>query len=646
MKFHAAYFFLRVILLVMSSATALAVDLSSVAESKEWKSLLFVTEYHFLNLQSRADSEKFFLTPNGKKNILSELEAAVVAVENEKLPLNDSSFSCRFPARAEFIRKNIFNQKRIDESGCLKLLAWRERISAESVTLVFSSYFLGNPSSTFGHTLLRINNSGKNKTIRRELLSYGINYGANAWTKNPLFYSLYGLFGVFQGNFSAIPYYYKVREYNDYESRDLWEYDLDLTPDEVFRVVDVIWEQGENYFDYFFLSENCGYYIGALVEAAAPRFQLTEKFRKWVIPSDTVVQFQKSGAIKSRKVRTSIYNQFAQRLGQLNSEQENILIDLHEMAENLKDQNKELNQLDWPQSFEKTDDQSKAQILDAELDYYDYIHSKELLEKPDFENTTKKQLLIRRSQLPVAQSLPVQDVTLSAPENAHGSYRWQIAALKTTDRNNISNESNSLLLAGRFAFHDLEDPKQGYPDDSHIEVMNLKLHYDLNSDHSEKLKLYEMKIAEIGSYPNWNRWANKKSNDVSFGLFRETNFICDDCLTGQFRFAYGISKVFSKFRFSILAQAKYMYGEFNLNHHNGWNYFGLGPRFIMQYDYNSDYQMRFETQHQTISTAENKLWSADIVFRRNFFNEYAIELGASTNEIQNIFNASVYSFTF
>ena len=25
-----------------------------------------------------------------------------------------------------------------------------------------------------------------------------------------------------------MPYYYKVREYNDYESRDLWEYELEL----------------------------------------------------------------------------------------------------------------------------------------------------------------------------------------------------------------------------------------------------------------------------------------------------------------------------------------------------------------------------------------------------------------------------------
>ena len=115
---------------------------------------------------------------------------------------------------------------------------------------------------------------------------------------------------------------------------------------------------------------------------------------------------------------------------------------------------------------------------------------------------------------------------------------------------------------------------------------------------------------------------------------------------GYFNFAYGLSKVVSDFRFSLLAQSKYLYADFNSNNRNGWNYFGLGPRFIMQYDYNSDYQMRFETGHQTISTSENKLWSADVVFRRNFFNEYAIELGASTNEIQNVFNASVYSFTF
>ncbi len=636
MRTHATYFIFS--LAFIMSVNAFPSNLKLIAESKAWKSMLYANEYSLFNLQSRSDSKKFFISPNGKTDILAELQASVVAIQNEGTVLSDTDFSCRFPARSAFIRKNILDIKEVDESGCAKLLAWREKISAESVTLVFSSYYLGNPSSTFGHTLLRINNSGKNKTIRRELLSYGINYGANPWTHNPLIYSFYGLFGFFPGNFIPIPYYYKVREYNDFESRDLWEYDLQLTAEETFRLVDLLWEQGDNFNDYYFLTENCGYYIAALVEAAAPRYEILSGLRKWVIPSDTIIQFQKSGAVRSRKWRPSIYNQFKSRLELLHFDQQEIVFDIFEMAENKKNA--------WPKKFDQLNVNDQSTVLDASLDYYDFKHNKELADDNSLENVTKRQLLIKRSSLPVGLPISEKNLETLAPENAHGSFRWQISGLNTSDKKNSKNKSESLIFGARFAFHDLEDPLDGYPDGAQIEMFNFKVKYLLNTESLEKLNLQEIKVFHVGAFPDFDRWTGKKSYDLSLGVFREINNLCIDCLTGQLNFSYGFSKVFSKFRFSILTKAKYMYGDFNSDHHNGWNYFGLGPRFIMQYDCSSDYQMRVEAQHQSVSTAEYKLWTTDLIFRRNFLNQYAIELGASTNEVQNVYNATIYYFTF
>jgi hypothetical protein len=34
------------------------------------------------------------------------------------------------------------------------------------------------------------------------------------------------------GEYSLMPYYRKVKEYGDFESRDLWEYELNLSPEE------------------------------------------------------------------------------------------------------------------------------------------------------------------------------------------------------------------------------------------------------------------------------------------------------------------------------------------------------------------------------------------------------------------------------
>ncbi|HEY5678025.1 MAG TPA: DUF4105 domain-containing protein, partial [Myxococcales bacterium] len=111
------------------------------------------------------------------------------------------------------------------------------------MTLVFSSYYLNNPASAFGHTFLRLNKAAAAQSGRRfELVDSGIDYAATADTHNAILYAFKGLTGLFQGHWNNYPYFYKVREYADYESRDLWEYDLDLTPQETARLVAHLWE--------------------------------------------------------------------------------------------------------------------------------------------------------------------------------------------------------------------------------------------------------------------------------------------------------------------------------------------------------------------------------------------------------------------
>ena len=61
-------------------------------------------------------------------------------------------------------------------------------------------------------------------------------------TSNGFAYAVKGIFGLYKGYYSILPYYVKVREYNDLERRDVWEYTLNLTPPEVVRMFRHIWE--------------------------------------------------------------------------------------------------------------------------------------------------------------------------------------------------------------------------------------------------------------------------------------------------------------------------------------------------------------------------------------------------------------------
>src|SRR6185503_11289882 len=99
---------------------------------------------------------------------------------------------------------------------------------------------------------------------------------------------LKGLTGGFPGRFYVMPYYVKVQEYSNIESRDLWEYQLALSPEQVRRLVMHAWETRSTHFDYFFFTRNCSYYLLTLLEAAAPELHLIDQFPGHVIPSDTV----------------------------------------------------------------------------------------------------------------------------------------------------------------------------------------------------------------------------------------------------------------------------------------------------------------------------------------------------------------------
>ena len=84
------------------------------------------------------------------------------------------------------------------------------------------------------------------------------------------------------------PYYDTIKRYGDWESRDIWEYQLALDPDAVDLLLAHLWELRGVEFDYYFFDENCSYQILALIDAARPDLRLHEQFRGWVIPADTV----------------------------------------------------------------------------------------------------------------------------------------------------------------------------------------------------------------------------------------------------------------------------------------------------------------------------------------------------------------------
>ncbi len=133
---------------------------------------------------------------------------------------------------------------------CNELENFLKALSPRSATLVFPTAYMNSPASMFGHTLIRIDGDYQSR-----LISYAINYAANTGDEGGISYLIKGLFGYFKGYFSILPYYEKIEEYNDLDMRDMWEYELNLSEDEVRRMVLHIWELKDIYSYYYFFDE-------------------------------------------------------------------------------------------------------------------------------------------------------------------------------------------------------------------------------------------------------------------------------------------------------------------------------------------------------------------------------------------------------
>ncbi|HAU15905.1 MAG TPA: hypothetical protein DCS92_19455, partial [Gammaproteobacteria bacterium] len=107
------------------------------------------------------------------------------------------------------------------------------------------------------------------------------------------------------------------KEYSRIENRDLWEYNLNLTPAETRTMISHLWELRDVIFDYYFFDENCSYRLLELLEVARPGTSLRDEFGARAIPIDTVRAVIDGGFVASVTYRPSVATQLEHDVNQL-----------------------------------------------------------------------------------------------------------------------------------------------------------------------------------------------------------------------------------------------------------------------------------------------------------------------------------------
>ena len=497
-------------------------------EEQQWLRLGQYKKQWFGGYRSATDSEKFFLHPEGETRPDLELLATLQSLlDNTRLiQSRDGRFSepvaCVFPARKIWLEKKIGFL--LPSPDCERFERFREVLQPQSLTYVFSSYYLNNPASAFGHTFLRINKSPASQDGQRyELADYGVGYAAVQISDNPLVYSFLGVSGLMPGAFDINPYYFKVREYNDFESRDLWEYDLNLSSDEVEMVVATIWELIDINFNYHYFSENCSYRILSILETAKPSLDLTSQLKSQVMPADTVQTLNENPSLISRiSYRPSVRATFEHRYKSLTEEEQNRLRKFS--------RNERLTEL-----TEGLPEVSKKNVLDTAIDYLDYRYPKEILRK-EGKYSFKKEVLAERASLKITSDfLTVPPPLVEAPHEAHGSRRW---GLGQRERNNQS----SFLFEAKLSLHDLLDPKYGYPPTAQITMGHLGLSW---AEQTNELTLDKFIVYEVISLAPLDDFKDASSWRLKFAIERGYESNCSgQCRWIELSGGSGLTKTF------------------------------------------------------------------------------------------------------
>jgi len=452
-----------------------------LSETRYWHLLM-----HAPSGESEIDDPAFFLLPEGKANLSFELDATVRRFNDDTNRSNESVF-CRFPARRAWLEQELNTS--FGEGECSEYEALVMKMDPQKVTLVFPSAHINSPASMFGHTFLRIDSSMESK-----LMSYAINYAAHTDDTNGLLFAYKGLFGGYYGYYSMLPYYEKLKEYRDSESRDVWEYDLNLTRDEVMAMVRHIWELQRMNSWYYFFDENCSYHILWLTEIARPSVRLRDHFFYYVIPPETVRAFEEEGLVTTKHFRPS------KRTKLLAYERVLSPQGIH-ATRALSEGKTDVNQV-----LSDVKDRRFTLEAAAELVEYNFIEGK--LSKEVYAQRYHA-LLSQRAALGEGKALPMPDK--SDPDTAHHASRIQIAQGWYEKR-------SPLLIGWRPAFHDLDEDDTGHLLGAQIEFLDTVIGLERDNVSLEKLTVLSLaSIAPVSHFFKPFSWRMKSGWDREYG---------------------------------------------------------------------------------------------------------------------------------
>ncbi|MDQ7771947.1 MAG: DUF4105 domain-containing protein [Elusimicrobiales bacterium] len=460
-------------------------------EDPYWLKLLYYEDGLLGGRRSPCTNPRFFLHKWGHINPRLELEAAIDGFFYEGEA--DDSPACAFPERYRWLREALRVGGEFPPPRCAKFEDWKAVLDPEKVTLLFAAGYLNNPSTLYGHTFLRLHKRGGEGA---DLLDYTINYAATTDAKGGFLYAVKGLIGAYPGQFSTIPYYLKIQEYRNIENRDLWEFPLNLSGEEIDRLLRHCWELGKASFPYLFFTRNCSWQLMPLLDIVKPELDLARRFNFWVIPSDTARAAIAASSPAEPGWRPSLWKTVEWKRSRLSPSQRASVLELAR-----GDQRAELDRL------APVHPALKAPVLELAADYLSWRYHARKIDQKELDGRTDP-ILAARAALGTQDTFPGAPARPPSIMASHESMRLGAGLVS-------HGKGPAYELQARFALQDLLDDPEGYLPDAALEMGSLKLRYDRNYGRGF---VQQGRLVQVMSLNPWDDWVRRQSWSVSAGL--------------------------------------------------------------------------------------------------------------------------------
>ena len=433
-----------------------------LARDPAWRALLYYEGdrggLRSSSPRSEIENPAFFLSARGSTDATAELVETIRGLLAPPPVDPDQHARCRYPARANWLIDRLPGLKlALSDVDCPALRAWSEGGRIRSISLVFASGYFANPASFYGHLLLKFNREGESGP--ESLLDPSLNYGAILPEReNGLLYVFRGLAGGYQAAFSHERFYQYDHLYADEQLRDLWEYELALSSDEVERIVNRSWELLGARFGYRFLDRNCATQMARLLESVVGEPLLEP--RPWDIPVTIfhrLASIERNGEPLVRNVRRlpSRQRQLHARVAELSAREQSLARTFVRTQPDFGDER-----------YRALPEERKVLIAETLLDYYAF----RLASDPSEDRFEGDRLTALRERLRLpAGSRSTTSRSEAPPHQAQPPGLLRISPFYNQAR------GGGLELRLRAAYFDLLSIDAGRPSESALAMLDLRL---------------------------------------------------------------------------------------------------------------------------------------------------------------------------